>query len=130
MKAKESGEFGSKLKLDFLMTPSMLMDLGIDIYKKPVSERIDDSDRLFVIGYPHFNVDEILYVEELCRDLKETTKTRPIIIFNGELDRLRTGYYPGLFYPKISKISKSFIPRFCQSYYVHNFKGWHQGVSF
>lgn len=109
------------------MTPSLLMDLGIDIHKKPVADRITPSDRVFVVGYPHFNVDEILYVEELWSDLEKKNESRPIVIFNGELDRLRSGYYPGLFYPKISKISKSFIPKFTQSYYIHNFKGQHPG---
>ena len=53
---------------------------------------------------------------------------RPIIVFNGELDRIRTGYYPSLLYPKIGRISKSFIPNFTQVYYIHNFKGTHPGA--
>ena len=47
----------------------------------------------------------------------------PIIVFNGELDRIRSGYYPPLFYPKMGKLAKDFIPLFEQAIYIHNFKG-------
>jgi hypothetical protein len=47
----------------------------------------------------------------------------PIIFFNAELDRLRGGYYPALFYPKMAKISRELIPQMEAAFYVHNFKG-------
>lgn len=47
----------------------------------------------------------------------------PIIVFNGELDRIRSGYYPPFVYPKLGKLAKSFIPNFEPAYYIHNFKG-------
>lgn len=47
----------------------------------------------------------------------------PIIVFNGELDRIRSGYYPPLFYPKIGKLAKEFVPLFETALYIHNFKG-------
>jgi hypothetical protein len=48
---------------------------------------------------------------------------RPLVIFNGELDRLRSNYYPALLYPKLSKVGKEFVPAIEAAYYVHNFKG-------
>ena len=47
----------SRFQLDFLMKPTILMDIGIDINKKPISEKIKETDEIFVIAYPHFNVD-------------------------------------------------------------------------
>ncbi len=54
----------------------------------------------------------------------------PIIVFNGELDRLRNNYYPGLFYPKLAKLSKELLPLFESAYYIHNFKGSKAGALF
>lgn len=28
----------------------------------------------------------------------------PMIIFNGEMDRIRGGYFPALFYPSLAKV--------------------------
>ena len=47
----------SRFQLDFLMKPTILMDIGIDINKKPISEKIKETDEIFVMAYPHFNVD-------------------------------------------------------------------------
>jgi hypothetical protein len=38
----------------------------------------------------------------------------------GELDRIRSGYYPKFFYPKIGKLAETFIPNFEQAYYIHS----------
>lgn len=48
---------------------------------------------------------------------------RPLIIFNGELDRLRSNYYPPFVYPKLSRVGKEFIPKVESAFYMHNFKG-------
>ena len=41
----------------------------------------------------------------------------------GELDRIRSGYYPSLFYPKIRKLAKNLLPQVETIFYIHNFKG-------
>ena len=41
----------------------------------------------------------------------------------GELDRIRSGYYPSLFYPKIGKLAKNLLPQVETIFYIHNFKG-------
>lgn len=48
---------------------------------------------------------------------------RPVIIFNGELDRLRSNYYPPFVYPKLSRVGKDFVPQVEAAFYLHNFKG-------
>ena len=53
---------------------------------------------------------------------------RPLIIFNGELDRLRGGYYPAWGFPELAKISKEFLPQVECAYFIHNFKGSRPGV--
>ena len=48
---------------------------------------------------------------------------RPLVVFNGELDRMRQNYYPPFIYRKLAQISKDFIPKVEAAYYIHNFKG-------
>jgi hypothetical protein len=52
---------------------------------------------------------------------------RPLIIFNGELDRLRGGYYPAWGFPELAKLSKEFLPKVECAYFIHNFKGSRPG---
>ena len=54
---------------------------------------------------------------------------RPLVVFNGELDRIRSGYYPAVFYPGLAKMAREWLPSFCQAYYIHNFKGRKPGDS-
>lgn len=52
---------------------------------------------------------------------------RPLVIFNGELDRIRSGYYPPVFYPGLARMAKDWLPKFCTAFYIHNFKGRNPG---
>jgi len=45
---------------------------------------------------------------------------KPIIVFNGELDRLRGGYYPSLFFPELARLTNEFLPKFETAYYIHS----------
>ena len=47
----------------------------------------------------------------------------------GELDRIRSGYYPSLFYPKIGKLARNLLPQVETIFYIHNFKGSGGGAS-
>jgi hypothetical protein len=56
-RAAVSAQFdGSKFKLDYLTEPTGFMDLGFDLKKVNVASRAQDTDKAFVIAYPHFNV--------------------------------------------------------------------------
>ncbi|KAJ1431122.1 hypothetical protein SESBI_07362 [Sesbania bispinosa] len=72
---------------------------------------------------------QMLVVEELYKEAVLNTE-RKLIIFNGELDRIRSGYYPPFFYPKLAALTKSFLPVMETVYYIHNFKGRNGGTLF
>ena len=65
---------------------------------------------------------EMVAVKEIYDAAVEGTN-RSLVIFNGELDRIRSGYYPSFFYPGLAKMAKEWLPQFCTAYYIHNFKG-------
>jgi hypothetical protein len=53
-----------------------------------------------------------------------------MVLFNAELDRLRNGYYPGIFYPQMARLTREFLPLVETAYYIHNFKGQGGGALF
>ncbi|XP_024639341.1 uncharacterized protein [Medicago truncatula] len=119
---------GASFKLDYLTKPSFFQDFGF-VEKVKMSDRVKAEDELFVVAYPYFNVNEMLVVEELYKEAVVNTE-RKLIIFNGELDRIRSGYYPPFFYPKLAGLTKSFLPSMETVYYIHNFKGRDRGILF
>ncbi|CAK8540309.1 unnamed protein product [Lathyrus sativus] len=126
--ARQSVFSGASFKLDYLTKPSFFEDFGF-VEKVKMSDRVKEEDELFIAAYPYFNVNEMLVVEELYREAVLNTE-RKLIIFNGELDRIRSGYYPPFFYPKLAELTKSFLPAMETVYYIHNFKGRNGGVLF
>ena len=68
--------------------------------------------KLLIAISPGFNIDEWI---ELAK--WDTTKV-PLIVINGNLDRLRQGYYPSIFYPGLTKVSKSFYSKFSQVFFL------------
>lgn len=115
-------------QLDYLTRPSFLHDIGLGAFDKvDVSKGVQDSDIRFVVAYPHFNIGEMVAVEEVYNERIKGT-SRPLIIFNGELDRIRSGYYPPFFYPGLARMAKDWLTQFCTAFYIHNFKGKQPGV--
>lgn len=120
----------SNFKLDYLTDPNPLSDIGIVIGQPDVLDRIRESDQLYIVAYPYFNVSEMLAVARLY-EKSAAASGKPIIVFNGELDRIRSkGYYPPLFYPKLTKLADTLLPLFESAYYLHNFKGVNGGSLF
>ncbi|KAI3823788.1 hypothetical protein L1987_05229 [Smallanthus sonchifolius] len=126
--ARKSAFGGASFKLDYLTKPSFFQDFGF-VEKVKMVDRVKEEDELFIVGYPYFNVNEMLVVEELYREAVAATN-RQMIIFNGELDRIRSGYYPSFFYPKLAELSKTLFPKMETVYYIHNFKGRNGGTLF
>nr|CAD1840932.1 unnamed protein product [Ananas comosus var. bracteatus] len=124
--ARQSAFGGSSLKLDYLTKPSLFEDFGF-VTKIRMADRVKPEDEIFLVAYPYFNVNEMLVVEELYKEAVANTN-RKLIIFNGELDRIRN--YPPFFYPKLGALSKTFLPKLETVYYVHNFKGRNGGTLF
>ncbi|KAH9687135.1 DUF1995 domain-containing protein [Citrus sinensis] len=119
---------GASFKLDYLTKPSFFEDFGFT-EKVKMADRVKPEDELFLVAYPYFNVNEMLVVEELYKEAVFNT-ARKLIIFNGELDRIRSGYYPSFFYPKLAALSKTLFPVMETIYYIHNFKGRNGGTLF
>lgn len=126
--ARSSSFGGASFKLDYLTKPSLFEDFGF-VTKVRMADRVKPEDELFIVGYPYFNVNEMLVVEELYKEAVVNT-SRNMIIFNGELDRIRSGYYPPFFYPKLAALCKTLFPKMETVYYIHNFKGFKGGVLF
>ncbi|XP_066329206.1 protein LPA3-like isoform X1 [Miscanthus floridulus] len=126
--ARQSAFEGCSLKLDYLTKPSLFEDFGFTT-KVKMADRVKPEDETFLVAYPYFNVNEMLVVEELYKEAVVGTN-RKLIIFNGELDRIRSGYYPSFFYPKFAELSKTFLPKLDTVYYINNFKGVKGGTLF
>uniref|UniRef100_A0A0A0L151 DUF1995 domain-containing protein n=1 Tax=Cucumis sativus TaxID=3659 RepID=A0A0A0L151_CUCSA len=126
--ARNTAFEGVSFKLDYLTKPSFFEDFGF-VEKVKMADRVKPEDELFLVAYPYFNVNEMLVVEELYKEAVQNT-TRKLIIFNGELDRIRSGYYPPFFYPKLAALMKTLFPEMETVYYIHNFKGQKGGVLF
>ncbi|XP_062224182.1 uncharacterized protein LOC133922741 isoform X2 [Phragmites australis] len=120
--ARQSAFEGCSLKLDYLTKPSLFEDFGFTT-KVKMADRVKPEDETFLVAYPYFNVNE-LYKEAVVGT------NRKLIVFNGELDRIRSGYYPSFFYPKLAELSKTFLPKLETVYYIHNFKGLKGGTLF
>ena len=77
--------------------------------------------------FPHDPGAEMVAVEEVYNAAIKGTD-RPLLIFNGELDRIRTGYLPAIVYPGLARMAKQWLPEFCTAYYIKNFKGRRPGT--
>ncbi|KAI4312957.1 hypothetical protein MLD38_037741 [Melastoma candidum] len=80
---------GAPFKLDYITNPSFFEDFRFST-KVKMADRVKPKDDMFVVAYPYFNVSEMLVVDELYREAVEGNDRR-LIIFNGELDRIRSG---------------------------------------
>eukprot|EP00879_Flechtneria_rotunda_P006345 GHRR01006669.1.p1 GENE.GHRR01006669.1~~GHRR01006669.1.p1 ORF type:complete len:315 (+),score=91.74 GHRR01006669.1:319-1263(+) len=122
----------TKFRLGYLTKQSAAWAvLGMNLGNKfRPSDLVKDADKMFVVAYPSFNPREELSATRQLYDAAAGPKGRPLIIFNGELDRLRGGYYPGLFFPELAKITEEFLPKVEAAYYIHNFKGSRPGALF
>lgn len=56
----------TKFQLDYLTTPSGFLDIGIDFGKTDITTRARPTDKLYIIAYPHFNVNGALMSTRNC----------------------------------------------------------------
>jgi hypothetical protein len=82
-----------------------------------LSEQADSasSPKIIICIAPGFNVEEWIDLAKI--EDKRMQEGAALIVINGNLDRLRNGFYPGLFYPKIASVGKTFYNRFEQALY-------------
>lgn len=73
----------------------------------------DGQFQLAFVITPGFNVEEWIDIPAVYESLN-----CPMVIVNGNLDRLRNGYYPRIFYPGLYKVSQSFYSQATQALYL------------
>lgn len=140
-----------KKRNSFLTDPTFLGDMGLDVKKRDASQLFDPQgngkrDALLVIAYPSFNVNEMIAVDDAWKamtaraaannkeDGKDGGVVVPIVIFNGELERIFSGYYPPLFYRRLARVASAkdggilASPGSDATYYIKNFKGLNPGI--
>jgi len=124
----------TKFSLDYLTKPSGLLDIGVDISGYDPVSHVNSMDTTFVAAYPSFDPRELVAADKIwqyaCAATEKDGRPRTFVFFNAELDRLRSNYYPSMFYPKMAKLSKEMIPQIQSTYYIHNFKGAQGGILF
>jgi Domain of unknown function (DUF1995) len=93
--------------------PSYVRPVEADASTSPGGDDGRDGG-LVVIVNPGFNISEWICMELLKgRD--------PIILINGDLDKVRGSYYPRLFYPGLHKTKDRFLSLFEETYYWKQF---------
>lgn len=71
----------------------------------------DERPKLMVAVNPGFNVEEWI-------ELAKSTRGAPLIVINGNLDRLRNGYYPAIFYPGLARVTIEFYSKATQALFL------------
>ena len=72
----------------------------------------ESQPKLIIAVNPGFNIEEWIELPNIRRG------SCAIIVVNGNIDRLRAGYYPSLFYPGLAKVTKSFYSNFVQALFL------------
>ena len=81
--------------------------------KSDVEDTAEVGDRLYVVGYPYDNTSEMEQVMRLWEE-----HARPILVFNGNLDGIRTSFAP---FGNGKKLKQNFVPQFDTVFYIHKF---------
>jgi hypothetical protein len=76
--------------------------------------------------HPVFDVREYAQMDQLYSD-EIKPKDATLIIFNGDLFKLRSGglkgYYPDIFFPKLADVRRRLMPQVETAYYFRIFRG-------
>jgi hypothetical protein len=118
-----SGPFaGFPGRLSALFHPGVLAISGLSRLfgiHEGASSRAAADDSLHLAAYPSGNIDELLE----CCELHASSPATPLVVLNGELERIRSGFYPAFWARAETEPLRAFCPRFTQVYLLHNFKG-------
>lgn len=66
--------------------------------------------KLIIAVNPGFNVNEWIFLSKIYELLEDRAVT--MVVVNGQLQRLRSGYYPRLFYPELYLVNQRFYQLF------------------
>jgi len=135
--------------LGCLTRPNVLWSLtGVNFDGWSAASQVESSDEVLVVAYPTFNAKEELKaareVWEACCLGREDGgdkvagaslaaagpaggggrgARRAMIVFNGELEKLREGYYPPMFFRELATLNREWLPQMETVYSVRNFRG-------
>lgn len=93
----------------------------IETYKNYIEASTEDNmieNTLIIVVTPGYNVEEWINLSMIGNSSKLRGGSSSIVIINGGLDKLRSGYYPQLFYPELARVSKLFYQKFVPAYYL------------
>ncbi|GAB5030752.1 Hypothetical protein NocV09_00400290 [Nannochloropsis oceanica] len=88
--------------------------MGIESAMKMPKEEVCE---LQVVVTPGFNVQEYINMEKIQRP------GVPMVVVNGNLDRIRGGYYPRLFYPGLYNVKERMLKFFEPVFYLKPAQG-------
>lgn len=72
------------------------------------------APKLLLFVNPGFNIAEWIDIPKVVAQAGNP----PVVIINGNLDRLRNGYYPSIFYPGLSKVSTQYYATATQACFL------------
>lgn len=120
-------------RLGWLTDPSFLTESGLGALlgvENKVWERLEEDDEMLVMAMPSFSINEMMAVADAWNIFAEDRHV-PLLVINGSLDRIRSGYYPAFWSRKENQfLRETFVPKFQTVYYIHNFKGSKPAVLF
>eukprot|EP00963_Diacronema_lutheri_P013698 scaffold2682_cov344-Pavlova_lutheri.AAC.10 len=120
-------------RLGWLTDPSFLTESGLGALfgmENRVCERLEEDDEMLVMAMPSFSINEMMAVADAWDAFAEERDV-PVLVINGSLDRIRSGYYPAFWSRKENQfLRETFVPKFQTVYYIHNFKGSKPAVLF
>eukprot|EP01031_Cornospumella_fuschlensis_P027974 gene27974-33780_t len=76
--------------------------------------------KVHIVVNPGFNVDEWISLAKSYTALQQANISPTVIIVNGNLQRLKSGYYPRLFYPYLNAVAQSFYTKFNPAFTLAN----------
>jgi len=119
-------------RVDYVDDPNFMSVSGLDKMlgtKVSIAKRMASDDAAFVVAYPSANISELANVRDLYVDAVKGTG-RFLVVCNGELERVRSNYYPPFWNAGEMGPLREFARTFEGVYVIYNFKGSNPAVLF
>jgi hypothetical protein len=87
---------------------------ALPLYRDPKHLAELEPPSMLLVVQPGFNVEEWLQLEHPSMIFPDAT----VVVLNGTMDRLRSNYYPPLFYPRLTALRKRYLEHFEPIYYL------------
>lgn len=87
---------------------------SIDTASVTMQDPSVNKPKLLVCVNPGFNVEEWIKIAKF----KIPSDLIAMVVVNGNLDRLRNGYYPRIFYPELFDVTQKFYKKFIQTFVI------------